>query len=253
MLDFNHRPKFSEQVTSAIDDALQTRRSEETPRTYLGGSRLGVECDRALQYEFLNAPFDEEREFTGKTLRIFDAGHVFEDLAIAWLRLAGFTLLTENAKDKQFGFSAMDGRLAGHVDAVITTAPEHFGLTFPMLWECKSLNDKSWKLAVKKGVDVSHPVYASQMSMYQAYLEPQFPGLCQNPALFMAINKNTAELHFELVPFNGALAQRNSDRGVRIIQASDAHELLPRITNDPTSFKCKFCNWAERCWSVIGE
>lgn len=253
MLDYNHRPKISELCTALIDNALEARRSEEVPRTYLGGSRLGVECDRALQYEYLNTTVDEEREFTGQNLRIFDAGHVFETLAITWLQLAGFTLITEKENGDQFGFSAMDGKLAGHIDGVITGAPDVLGLTFPMLWECKSMNDKWWELAAKKGVDISHPVYASQMSMYQAYMEPQFPGLSENPALFMAINKNTAEIYIELVPFNGALAQRNSDRGVNIIHACEAHELLPRITRDPTFYKCKLCNWPDRCWSDGNE
>lgn len=53
-----------------------------------------------------------------------------------------------------------------------------------------------------------------------------------NPALFTAINKDTAELHHELVPFNASLAQRMSDRAVKVITASEAGELLPRMTND---------------------
>ena len=50
MLDFNHRPKFHEQVGSLIDDALALERDAQTRRDYLGASRLGVACERALQY-----------------------------------------------------------------------------------------------------------------------------------------------------------------------------------------------------------
>jgi hypothetical protein len=35
----------------------------------------------------------------------------------------------------------------------------------------------------------------------------------RNPALFTAINKDSQEIWFELVPFDGGLAQRMSDRG----------------------------------------
>ena len=78
------------------------------------------------------------------------------------------------------------------------------------------------------------------------------PGVSENPALFTAINKDTAELHHELVPFDAGRAQAASDRAVRILRATDAHELLPRIAHDPTHFECRFCPWAERCWRLPG-
>jgi len=248
MLDFNSSSSFSKRVTGFIDEALAAERDEQTPRSYLGASRLGVACDRALQYEYLQAPVDPGRELSGTTLRIFEAGHVFEDLAIRWLRMAGFELYTETSQGKQYGFSVAGGRIQGHVDGILAAGPEHLRLGYPALWECKSLNNKSWKDTVKRGVSLSKPVYASQIALYQAYMEPQVPGISRNPALFTAINKDTAELYFEQVPFNGELAQRASDRGVRILQASDAHELLPRLANDPTHYECKFCAWQDRCW-----
>ena len=248
MLDFNSSNTLSERITAFIDEGLTNLRDNEMPRNYLGASRLGVSCDRALQYEYLNAPVDPGKEFSGKTLRIFEAGHVFEDLAIKWLRNAGFTLYTESADGGQFGFAAANGRLKGHIDGVIAGVPEELGMCFPMLWECKSLNDKSWKDTVKKGVTISKPIYATQMAIYQAYMEADIPGISNNPALFTAINKDTAEIYFELVPFNGELAQKASDRGVRILDACEAHELLPRAATDPCHFTCKFCAWQDRCW-----
>lgn len=248
MLDFNHRPNLSETVTELIDSALTEKNKKETPRNYLGASRLGVGCDRALQYEFLHVQVDPGREFPGRILRIFEAGHVFEDLMIGWLRDAGFTLLTEKEDGGQFGFSAAGGRLKGHIDGVIVDGPPSVNLSYPALWEAKSLSNKSWKDTKKRQVTLSKPVYAAQMAIYQAYMEPQIPTISQNAAVFTAINKDTAELYFEAVPFNGELAQRSSDRGVRVIQSCDSHELLPRISKDPTYFECKFCSWQDRCW-----
>ncbi|MES9885187.1 MAG: hypothetical protein ABW140_00095 [Candidatus Sedimenticola sp. 6PFRAG1] len=248
MLDFNSSASFSERVTGFIDEALAVERDAQTPRAYLGTSRLGVACDRALQYEYLQAPVDLGRELSGKTLRIFEAGHLFEDVAIRWLREAGFDLHTETMQGGQYGFSAAGGRIQGHVDGILAAGPESLGIGCPALWECKSLNAKSWKDTVKRGVTLSKPVYAAQIALYQAYMEPKVPGISENPAIFTAINKDTAELYFEQVPFNGDLAQRASDRGVRILQACDAHELLPRLANDPTHYECKFCPWQDRCW-----
>ncbi len=63
MLDFNHRPTFHEQVSELIDGALALERDAQTPRDYLGASRLGVTCERALQYEYTRTPTDLGREF----------------------------------------------------------------------------------------------------------------------------------------------------------------------------------------------
>ena len=249
MIDLNHQPKFHEKLTAVVDAALQAENTVREKRRYLGGSRLGVACERALQFEYVDAPVDSGSEFPGRTLRIFEVGHALEDLAIRWLRLAGFDLYTRRKEGGQFGFSVADDRIQGHLDGVIANAPPELGLTFPMLWECKTMNDKHWRETVKKGVAVTKPVYAAQIATYQAYMEPAIPGISTNPALFTAINKDSQELWFELVPFDGGLAQRMSDRAVKVIRATEAGEQLPRIAAEPGYYECKFCSWANRCWS----
>ena len=251
MLDFNHSASFAEHVNARIDEGLTAENAAQAPRAYLGGSRLGVPCERALQYEYAQAPKDDDADFDGKTLRIFAAGHVFEDMAAGWLRGAGFDLYTTrgNRPDGgQFGFSVAGGRIRGHVDGIIAAGPDGLLLDTPALWECKSLNAKSWKDTAKRGVVVSKPVYAAQIAVYQGYMEASVPGISANPALFTAINKDTAELHHELVPFDGGLAQRMSDKAVRIIRATEAGELLPRIAQSADFHECRFCAWANRCW-----
>ena len=249
MLDYNHTANFADQLNALIDTALVKENQAEASREYLGGSRLGVACERALQFEYVQAPKDDGREFNGQTLRIFAAGHLFEDMAIRWLCLAGFDLYTTKGNrpgGEQFGFSVADGRIRGHVDGVINDGPTLPG--FPALWECKSMNAKSWRDTQKRGLAASKPLYAAQIAVYQAYMEPSVPGISSNPALFTAINKDTAELYHELVTFDGGLAQRMSDKAVRIIQATEAGELLPRIAQSADFFECKFCSWSDRCW-----
>ena len=250
MLDFNHKQKFHEKVNICIDRSLEKAREHEPARDYLGGSRLGVECKRALQFEYMNTPKDEGRDFNGQTLRIFEAGHLFEELAIKWLRAAGFELYTEKKDGHQFGFSVANGRIRGHVDGLINNAPEALGMSFPALWECKSMNNKNWTKTQKQGVTLAHPVYAGQIATYQAYMEGSIAGISQNPALFTAINKDTAELYHELVPFDCSLAQNLTDKAVTVLQACDAGELLPRITATPSHHICKMCAWQDRCWEA---
>ncbi len=253
MLDFNHRSLIAGRINGLIDDSLDAARAVTPPRTYLGGSRLGQPCERALQFEFAGAPKDEGSDFDGQTLRIFEIGHALEDLAIRWLRGAGFDLYTRKgnrADGEQFGFSIAGGRVRGHVDGIIAAAPGQLGLAVPALWECKTMNARNWRETVAKGVVIAKPVYAAQIALYQAYMEGSVPSICSNPALFTAINKDTAELHHELVAFDAGLAQRMSDRAVRILRATDAGELLPRIATTRDFHECRMCPWGQRCWGL---
>ena len=99
---------------------------------------------------------------------------------------------------------------------------------------------------------MSKPIYAAQIAIYQAYMEARSRASPTRPALFTAINKDTAELHHELVPFDADLAQRMSDRGVRILQATDAGELLPRIATTRDFFECRMCPWAGTLLGAAG-
>ena len=92
------------------------------------------------------------------------------------------------------------------------------------------MNAKNWRACVKDGVAVSKPVYAAQIAIYQAYMEPSVPGISTAPALFTAINKDTAELHHEQVAFDADLAQRMSDRAVRILES-----VTPSLTTTATA------------------
>jgi len=98
------------------------------------------------------------------------------------------------------------------------------------------MNARNWRACVKDGVAKSKPVYAAQIAVYQAYMEASVPGISAAPALFTAINKDTAELYHEQVPFDAELAQRMSDRGVRILRAirlkAQKHSASPRTALD---------------------
>jgi len=82
-------------------------------------------------------------------------------------------------------------------------------------------------------------------------MEPSVPGISAAPALFTVINKDTAELHHELVSFERDLAQRYSDRAVRILQATDAGDLLaPHSPPTPRFLRMPVLRHAERCWGA---
>jgi hypothetical protein len=227
-------------INTLIDGALEAASRAKAPRDYLGGSRIGEPCARRLAYEVALTPKDPSKEFDGGLLRIFDAGHQFEDLAIRWLRAAGFDLRTRNRHGQQFGFSVAGGRLRGHIDGVIVGGPD-VGITWPALFEHKALNQKSWSDLVKRGLRAAKPLYFAQCQLYMAYLELRI-------ALLTAMNKNTQQLYHEVLPFDPAEAQQLSDRAVDVLRAVEAGELPPRIANDPDCHLCRRCPYAWRCW-----
>jgi hypothetical protein len=241
MIDLNHQSVMGE-INFLIDQAIVADRSKEKPRDYLGGSRLGVSCSRALQYEFFNTPKDEGKDFNGKTYRIFQVGHVMEDIAVQWFRAAGFDLRNQKPDGKQFGFSIAGGQIAGHIDGVFCGGPDT--LRYPCLWECKTMNHKKWNQVSKEKLRKANPVYFAQVQIYMAYMD-----LTDNPAIFTAINKDTQDLYHEAIPFDPEHSQKISDKGANIISACRAGEMLPRIATSPDFFECKYCSWSSRCWT----
>jgi len=239
MLDLNHRGS-NDRLNYLIDQALEVENATQKPRDYLGGSRLGEECQRALQYEFFNV--SKDKPFTGQTLRTFAIGHALENMAADWLRKAGLDLRTQKPDGYQFGFVTAQGKIRGHIDGVIVGGPEEFG-PYPRLWECKTCKATKWREFVKSKVKKANQTYYVQVQLYQAYME-----LDENPALWTAINKDTSELYHEDIPFDPSAAQDASDRGVRIVEACMSGELLPRIAQDASHFRCKWCAWSDRCW-----
>lgn len=252
MIDLNHGSQalyggsqgepIARRINTLIDRALVDRNRQQRPRTYLGGSRIGEPCARKLVYEYTHTALDAGKEFDGRTLRIFDAGHQFETLSVRWLRAAGFDLRTHRRDGEQFGFVTAGGRVRGHIDGVIVDGPD-IGVAWPVLFEHKALGSKSWTDTVKHGVQRSKPVYFAQLQIYMAYMD-------LGAALFTALNKDTQALHHEIVAFDPRAAQALSDKAVEIIRAAEAGELPPRIAANPDFYLCRWCAYAQRCWSA---
>lgn len=239
MLDFNHGATKRANVpdTDMLDMAAAT--IADKPRDYLGGSRLGEECARKLQYEYMQA---DAKPLAAKTYMIFQFGHAGEDAAAVLLKASGLDLRTDK-NGRQFGFETAGGKIRGHIDGVICEGPVDLG-PYPYLWEHKAVNNRGWNALVKHGVAKERPVYAGQIALYQAYMD-----LTEYPALFSFANRDTGQIAFERVPYNAALAQECSDRGVQILRAVESGETLPRPYPDADFFKCKWCDFREGCWN----
>jgi hypothetical protein len=232
---------ITDHIEFAVDEAIVEVNNKKPKRKYIGASSIGEECSRKIQYRFMGYPSDKDKEFSARTLRIFQFGHEIEDYAAKWLRDAKFDLRTEDTNGKQFGFSIADDQIKGHIDGVICDGP--VTMNYPLLWENKSANDRKFKEFVKLGVAKANKVYATQIALYQAYME-----LSYNPCLFTVVNKNTSEIYYELVPFDKDLAQSASDKAVNILTAIKSGDILPRIAQSKDFYLCRFCDFQNACW-----
>ena len=237
MLNLNRANLSIEPINGAINDAIERAAATgaELPRPYLGASIVGHECARRIQFDWWCKP-----ELAARTREIFDRGHYFEERMRRHLVATGFRFAPREA----LAFSALNGTLRGHADGIIIHGPDLPAayLIYPLIWEHKALNAKSWKEIERDGLNKKYPHYLAQVSLYQAYLN------ITNPALFTVTNADTCEwLHF-LVPFDAERAQLWSDRALNIIEATRNSELLPRAYDDASDWRCKMCPHRERCW-----
>ena len=232
----------SQAVTAVLDATYKAHKDAEPKRKYLGGSMIGRDCEREIAYQYHQTPIDTEG-FSGQLYRIFDRGHKGEDRMADYLRIAGFELVTHKKDGGQFGWSAMGGLIRGHIDGVILNGPPIPLITWtkPALWENKILNNATFGKLWNHGLKKTKQVYYTQVNLYMAYME-------LDQAIFTAENADDCEVYAEVIPLDTQHAQEMSDRGVRIVQSHTPEE-LPRVAAAPDDHRCKYCDFAKRCWS----
>ncbi len=235
---------ITERMNARIDAALELEESFQPQRDYLGGSRIGSECERALQYDFTKTPKDPGKEFKGRMIRVFARGHWVEMAMVDWLRTSGFGLVAADEQGKQFGFVAHDGNMKGHTDGFFVSGPDEFG-PWPRLWEQKGLMQKYFLPIVKHGIREKSPTYYGQCQFYMKKFN-----VTENPALFSVVNMNTMDIYWEEIPFDPNWFDMLDAKAKRILNACFAGELLPRLNQNKEFFKCKMCDYRERCFSI---
>lgn len=215
---------------SRIEQAILERANKEPSRDYMGGSILGIECDRQLWYSY-KRPW---RVDDARVQRIFDMGNIIEDYVVQLLKDAGIQVFDKDKNGDQYGF--VDGKIAGHTDGILLGLPES---SKPHLFECKSANEKSFKELQKKKVKGWKPTYWAQIQVYMQKLRLE-------RCLFVCMNKNTQELYIERVKYDKHVANHYLLRGKEIANMETKPE---RKYPSKTFYKCKFCNYRDDCWS----
>jgi hypothetical protein len=215
-------------------------------RSHLGASVVGIPCERELWYKFRWAAIKEkegkqvETPTQGKArmIRLWNRGHLEEGRFIAMLLLIGAQVYQQDANGKQYRISEYGGHYSGSSDGLLWGVPELPGMYCG--GEFKTHNDDSFKKLKKDGVKESKPEHYIQMNVYMR-------GFGLKACLYLAVNKDTDELHGEIVFYDEAAALRASQRAARVIFGTRPS----RIRNaSPGLFICKFCPATNVCWGA---
>jgi CRISPR/Cas system-associated exonuclease Cas4 (RecB family) len=219
-------------TVQAIYAAYEKRRESEPARGYLGASNIGHACDRYLWLSFRWAGAEV---FDGRMLRLFEHGHHAEPRFVAELRMIGAKVAEVAPDGQQWAVEACGGHFRGHMDGQAEGLPEAPKTRHVL--EFKTHNAKSFKVLQDKGVREAKPMHWAQMQVYML-----LAGLTR--AMYLAENKDTAELYEERVHLDKPEAERLIERAHRIINAA---EPPLRLSEDPAWWECKFCPFHAQC------
>lgn len=220
-------------IATAIYAQYEKRNATEQPRTYLGGSAIGMECSRALWYTFR---FAGREQFDGRMLRLFQTGHLAEPRFVEDLRSIGCEVWEcDPATGRQFSYKDVGGHMAGNLDAVALYVP--LGGELPHLVEMKTHSSKSFKELKAKGVRIAKPQHYAQMMVYCGWAKlPR--------ALYLACNKDTDELYTERLEFDQVEFDKLIAKAESIIFAP---EPPAKLSNDPKFYLCNWCSHNAVC------
>lgn len=212
----------------AINAGLE-RAQERDHRAHLGASVLGGKCMRKVWYGWRWAA---RETFSGRMLRLFERGQLEEDRFSGYLRGIGCDVWPlDPTTGNQWRISFAWGHGGGSADGIARGIPDLPPGT-PFLTEFKTHNEKSFLTLQADGLCQSKPEHFAQTQIYTVKL-----GLSH--ALYMAVNKNTDELHAELIEANPGFVATLMSRAEMIV----ASETPPaRVSKSPTFYLCKSFN-----------
>lgn len=230
---------------AAMHTAIEQREAATPPRAYLGASGIGDSCERKLWYGVQGY---KREPIKWQGLYAIEDGHRTEDLIAARLRMVpGVELWTHRPDGSQYGFSDFGGRFRGHIDGVIKGLIQ--SPKTPHIWENKAVNEKKFSLlsrciaekgeknALKKWDAIYYAqavVYMHYFNLTRHYLTVTTPG-----------GRNIISCRTEE---NKEYAQALRSKAERILEAQ---EPPARVSENPSWFECKWCNFYEVCHGTV--
>lgn len=206
--------------------------ADDGHRPHLGASLIGHPCER---YLWLTFRWAGAKKFPGRMLRLFETGQLEEQRMAKNLRRIGVELHTETPDGKQWRISDLGGHFAGSMDGAgkgFPEAPKTWAV-----WECKTSNTKGFKELQAKGLQAAKPQHYAQVTIYCGYTG-------MDRAMYTCVCKETDEIYAEWVHFDQVEFAKLKARAERVISAD---EPPLRISNDPSWYECKMCDFHSLC------
>jgi hypothetical protein len=219
-------------------------------RTHLGASVIADPCAAKAWGTFRWLKLEQHN---GRMRRLFERGHLEESRFVRLLRGIGFEIKEFDADGKQFRVSGVDGHFGGSLDA-LAKAPARYEIPDEIIIvnEYKTHGEKSFaKLAGPKrklpdetprrggeGVRVSKPIHYGQMCSYGRAYGYRW-------ALYVAVNKDTDELYFEIVYLDFSFADDLFRKADFVIHSQTQPAKISLVE---TYFGCKTCHFSPICF-----
>lgn len=232
-----------------MDDAY--REDEDSYRSHLGASVIGQKCMRAAWYSwrwaFKRPPRGKKNELPARAesrmRRLWNRGHLEEARFISMLLMIGVQVYQQDEQGKQYRISNLGGHFSGSGDGILMHVPD-LPLGVPCLGEFKTHSAKSFDELVSFGVKEAKPEHYVQMQEYMHHFGILY-------ALYMAVNKDTDELHAEIVMYDRPTAEHFLERARQLIFVH-TDKAPPRIRGgNPGYHVCKYlCDYPDVCYST---
>ncbi len=201
------------------------------PRTWLGLSQIGHQCERYLWYCH-HGYTGEQPE--GRVLRLFQLGNILEDQTILDLKTAGFI---HHSGQKEVTFTNNGVTLQGHIDGIVEGLLESGQ---PHLFEHKTCCEKKFKELLKLNS------YERWNETYKAQVHVYMLGLKLKRCLAVVYNKNTSELYTERIRLDRDYAIGRLERA---FSAIDRKSKPCRKCPNKSWFEAKWCDYYKECWN----
>lgn len=206
------------------------------PSRRMGASSIGCSCDRQTYIAFHWAV---PSLFEGDNLRTFDMGHVMEAKMAEWLIDCGLELTYIG--DAQAELEIMP-HLVCYPDGLIMSGVPGAEKTIHN-WECKIMNDSTFKTLIKKGLKETKPEHYAQVQL-EMYGWSQKLMRKVDRTLYTVFNRATSQIYALRIKYDEEEVKKILDKYERIMKA----ETLPEpISRSPEWLTCKMCNYSHFC------
>lgn len=144
----------------------------------------------------------------------------------------------DGLKFPQYRISDVGGHFGGSLDGVAVMPSKDGDFYGPVLLEFKTNGTgKKFEELNAQGMEKAKPEHFAQTSVYGFKF-----GI--NYCLYLNINKNDDSIHAEFVKLNHKLGEQMILKAEKIINSQTPP---PRISNNPSFFKCSYCNFNGIC------